>query len=90
MCNYFKIHQLVKEEKSFKPFSIFSSGSHIVKWSGTGLCNFGRGLPKEYSCTIISKSILWLRQRSRLKVFFLFLALAAILFNGVERFEQFW
>ena len=26
---------------------------------------------------------------SRLKVF-LFLALAAILFNGVERFEQFW
>ena len=30
----------------------------------------------------------WLRRRSRLKVF-LFLALAAILFNGAERFEQF-
>ena len=30
-----------------------------------------------------------LRRRSHLKVF-LFLALAAILFNGTERFEQFW
>ena len=34
MCNSFIIHQLVKE-KSFKPFSIFSSGSHIDQWSGT-------------------------------------------------------
>ena len=41
MCNYFKIHALVKEEKSFKSF-------------------------------------------------FLFLALVAILFNGAERFDQFW
>ena len=31
----------------------------------------------------------WLRRRSRLKAF-LFLALAAILFNGAERFEQFF
>ena len=31
----------------------------------------------------------WLSRRSRLKVF-LFSALAAILFNGAERFEQFW
>ena len=30
----------------------------------------------------------WLRRRSHLKVF-LFLALAAILFNGAEQFEQF-
>ena len=54
-----------------------------------GLSNFGRGSPKEPSCKIISKSLNWLRRRSRLKVF-LFLALAAILFNGAERFEQFW
>ena len=40
------------------------------------------------SCKIISKSRLWLK-RSYFKVF-LFLALAAILFNGAARFEHFW
>ena len=54
-----------------------------------GLSNFGRRLPNEPSCKIISKSMHWLRRRSHLKVF-LFLALAAILFIGEERFEQFW
>ena len=54
-----------------------------------GLSSFGRLSPKEHSCIIISKSMNWLRRRSRLKVF-LFLALAAILFNGAERFEQLW
>ena len=34
LYNYFKIHLLV-QEKSFKGFSIFSSGSHLVQWSGT-------------------------------------------------------
>ena len=52
------------------------------------LSNFGRGLPKEYSCIITSKSIPWLRQRSRLNIF-LFIALVAILFKGTKRFEQF-
>ena len=32
---YFKIHLLVLEKKSFKGFSIFSSGGHLVQWSGT-------------------------------------------------------
>ena len=50
-----------------------------------GLSSFGRLSPKEHSCIIILKSMNWLRRRSRLKVF-LFLALAAILFNGAERF----
>ena len=45
------------------------------------LINFDRGLTNEHSCKIC--------RRSRLKVF-LFLALAAILFNGAEGFEQFW
>ena len=54
-----------------------------------GLSNFGRQSPKEHSCVIISKSMHWLRRRGRLKVY-LFLALAAILFNGAEQFEQFW
>ena len=52
-----------------------------------GLISFGRQSPKEHYI-IISKSMHWLRRRSRLKVF-LFLVLAAILFNGAERFEQF-
>ena len=33
--NYFKIDALVKEDKSFKGFSIFSSGSHLVQRRGT-------------------------------------------------------
>ena len=53
------------------------------------LSNSGTELPKEPSCKIISKSMPWLRRRSCLKVF-LFLAPAAILFNGAEWFEQFW
>ena len=53
------------------------------------LSNIGGKSPKEHSCIIISKSMHWLRRHSRLKVF-LFLALAAILFNGAERFERFW
>ena len=54
-----------------------------------GLSSFGGHSPKEHSCIIISKPMHWLRRRNHLKVF-LFLALAAILFNEVERFEQFW
>ena len=34
LYNYFKIHLLVQEKKSFKGFSIFSSGGHLVQWSG--------------------------------------------------------
>ena len=34
MYIYFKIHPLVKEKKSFKAFSIFSSGGHLVQQSG--------------------------------------------------------
>ena len=35
LYNYFKIHLLVLEKKSFKGFSIFSSGGHLVQRSGT-------------------------------------------------------
>ena len=72
----------------FKGFSIFSSGARLVQKERDGLSNFGRLSLKEHSCEIISKSMHRLRRRSRLKVF-LFLALAAILFNGAEQFEQF-
>ena len=52
------------------------------------LSNFGRGLAKEHFCVIISKSVHPF-SRSHLKVF-LYIALATILFNRAEWFEQFW
>ena len=33
--NYFKLHLLVQEKKSFKGFSIFSSGGYFVQQSET-------------------------------------------------------
>ena len=35
LYNYFKIHFLIQEKKSFKDFSIFSYGGHLVQWSRT-------------------------------------------------------
>ena len=54
-----------------------------------GLSNFGRGSPKEHSCEIISKSVNDLAEEV-VKSLFLFIALAAILFDIAESFEQFW
>ena len=34
LYNYFKIHLLVLEKKSFKGFSIVSSGGHLVQRNG--------------------------------------------------------
>ena len=67
LYNYFKIHHLVQEKKSFKGFSTFSSGSHLVQWSGDCLSNFGRGSPKEPTCKIISKSVKPFWKKSHLK-----------------------
>ena len=53
-----------------------------------GLSNFGGQSPKEHSCISISKSMNWLRRRSRFQIF-LFLALAAILFNGENGLSNF-
>ena len=77
---------LFSRRSPLKLFSIYSPGGHFVQRNG--LSNFGGQSPKEHSCIIISKSMHWLRRRSHLKVF-LFLALAAILFNGADWFEQF-
>ena len=62
MNNYYKIHPLVQEKKSFKGFSILSSGGHLVQGSETGLSNFGKELPKEPSYEINSKSVHWLAE----------------------------
>ena len=37
--------------------SIFSSGGHLVQWSGKVSAIFGRGSPNEHSGEIISKSV---------------------------------
>ena len=50
---------------------------------------FGRGSPKEHSCEIIQNLSIDLAEEVA-KSIFLFIALAAILFNVAEFFEQFW
>ena len=73
----------------FKGFSIFSSGSHLVLSSGTVRAilvdshlrnipvNFFQNLSTDLAGEVV-------------KSLFLFIALAAILFNIAESFEQFW
>ena len=70
---------------SFKGFFliIFSSGGHFVQWSEMVLAILVEGHPKNISMKF--KSGHWSRRICNLKVF-LFLALAAILFSGAERF----
>ena len=46
MCNYFKIHPLVKEKKLFIGFSIFSLGSHLLQQNGTVCAISVEGLPR--------------------------------------------
>ena len=46
LYHYFKIDELVKEKKSFKGFSIFSSGGHLVQQSGTVLAILVEGHPR--------------------------------------------
>ena len=46
MCDYFKIHQLVNVINSFKVFSMFSSGSHLVRQSGTVCAILVEGHPR--------------------------------------------
>ena len=82
-CDFFFIIPLAVLEKLFERFSNFSSGDHLVQWNG--LSNFGKGFPKS-----ISKSVHWFSRKSRLKLFFLFIALAVNLFYRAERLEQFW
>ena len=89
MYNYFKIDELVKEAKSFKGFSIFSSGGHLVQWSGT-LCailvdSHLRNIPVK-----LVQNLSTHLAEEVVKSIFLFKALAAILFKVAESFEQFW
>ena len=89
LYHYFKIDALVKEEKSFKGFSIFSSGSHLVLSRGTVweilVDSHLKNIPVKFFqnlSTHLAEEVV--------KSLFLFIALAAILFNTAESFEQFW
>ena len=77
MWNYFEIWPFVYENMSFKGFSSFSSGGLFFQRSGSILAI--------YEEEIILKSSHCSRGKCHLKVF-LFLALAANLFSGVEQF----
>ena len=83
-------------EESIKRLFLFIAMVAILFNVADCLSNFGRGSPKKHSCIIISKSILWFRRRSHLKVFSIFssgshlaISFLAILFKGTEWFEQF-
>ena len=84
----FNVAERVKE-KSFKDFSIFSSGGHLGQRSGTvwailvdsHLRNIPVKLFQNLSTDLAEEVV---------KSLFLFIALAAILFNVAEFFEQFW
>ena len=69
---------------TFKGFFLFFLAA-LCSVERNDFCNFGRGSSKEHFCEIILKSVHWSRRRCHLKIF-IFLALAAILLNGAERF----
>ena len=77
------------EEKSIEGFSIFSSGSHLVQRSrsvgailvDSHLRNIPVKLFQNLSTDLAEEVV---------KSLFLFIALANILFNVAESFEQFW
>ena len=70
-----------------KLFSIYSPGGHLVQQSGT-VSNFGRQSPKEH--VKLFQNLSTDLAEEVVKSLFLFIALAAILFNVAESFEQFW
>ena len=70
--------------KVFFFFFFFLALSVIFPAEGNHLINFGRGSSKEHLSEIILET--WLRRRFH----FLFLALVAILYSGVETFRHFW
>ena len=88
MYNYFKIHALVKEEKSLKGFSIYSPGGHFVKQSRTVSAILVDSHLRKIPVKLFQN--LSTNLAEVVKSLYLFIALAAILFNVAESFERFW
>ena len=77
------------EEKSFKGFSIFSSGGHLVQRSRTIRAILVDSHLKNIPVKLFQNLTTDLAEEV-VKNLFIFIALAAILFNEAESFEQFW
>ena len=80
---------MVKEEKSFKGFSIFSSGGHLVKWTAMVWAILKDSHQRNIPVKLFQNLFTDLAEEVA-KCLFLFIALAAILFNVAESFEKFW
>ena len=77
------------EQKSFKGFSIFSSGGHLVKRSRTIWAILVDSHLRNIPMTLFHNLYIDIAEEV-VKSLFLFIAQAAILFNVAESFEQFW
>ena len=79
----------LRSRSHLKVFSIFSSGGHLAQRNRTVYAilvdNHLRNIPVNLFY-ILSTNL----AEEVVKMLFLFIALAAILFNVVESFEQFW
>ena len=87
LCKLFEFRPVVKEKMSFKDISYLELWQPFCSEEKNHLCNFGSGCYTVQFCEII----LILGQcfrRCRLK-YFLYGALVALLFSGVEPFVQF-
>ena len=74
-----------------KLFSIYSPGGHFVQWSGTIRIILVEGWPRNLRNFLVKLfQNLSIDLAEIVKSLFLFIALAAILFNVAEPFEQFW
>ena len=72
-----------------KLFSIYSPSGHFVQQSGTIGAILLECYTRNISVKIFQNLLIGLAEEV-VYFFFLFIALAAILFNGAEPFEQFW
>ena len=70
-------------------FSIFSSGGHLVQWSGTVCAILVDSHPRNIPVKLFQNLSTDLAKEV-IESLFLFIALAASLFNVEELFEQFW
>ena len=70
---HFRIDALVKGEKSFKGFSIFSSGGHLVQQSGTDRAILVERMPRNISVKLFQNLYTDLAEEV-VKSLFLFIA----------------
>ena len=80
-----KSAQWLRKKCCLKGFSIFSSDGHFVQRSGTILAILVEGRQRNIHVKLFRNRPIGLGEDVVLRVF-LFLALAAILFNGAEPF----